>query len=122
VLDRGLAKFIFPNATFIGAFDESYLCCKLNLGSNLPLGGTAVIMGTIRGIWDQLMLTIGEIDDKIFLTTDDYTFLSCGNTYNNPPDFLALFMPFTRLVWALIFLTIFGWPLVLSVIENDFNL
>jgi len=30
-------------------------------------------------------------------------------------------MPFTKLVWALLFITIFGWPLVLSLIENDFN-
>jgi len=42
-------------------------------------------------------------------------------THNEPPDFSALFMPFTRLTWILIFITIFGWPLVLSLIENDFN-
>jgi len=31
-------------------------------------------------------------------------------------------MPFTKTTWALIFITIFGWPWVLSLIENDFNL
>jgi len=61
---------------------------------------------------------------EILLTTsrDDYTFLSCGDPYIEPPDFLALFIPFTKLTWALIFMTIFGWPLVLSLIENDFKL
>jgi len=33
-----------------------------------------------------------------------------------------LFMPFTKLVWALIFMTVFGCPTVLSLIENNFNL
>jgi len=60
---------------------------------------------------------------EILLATDkdDYTFLSYGESYNDTPDFLALFMPFSKTTWALIFITIFGWPLVLSLIENDFK-
>jgi len=53
---------------------------------------------------------------------DKYKFLSCGESYKEPPDYSALFVPFTKLVWGLIFMTIFGWPTVLSLIENDFNL
>jgi len=53
---------------------------------------------------------------------DKYTFLSCGESYREPPDFSALFMPFSKTTWSLIFITIFGWPLVLSLIENDFKL
>jgi len=30
-------------------------------------------------------------------------------------------MPFSKTTWALIFITIFGWPLVLSLIDNDFK-
>jgi len=61
---------------------------------------------------------------EILLTTqnDEYTFLSCGDPSYDSPDFLALFMPFTKTTWALIFMTIFGWPIVLSLIENNLNL
>jgi len=74
--------------------------------------------------WDQPEFTIGINVFEILLTTgkDDFTFLSCGETYNDPPKFLALFMPYTKATWALIFITIFGWPFVLSLIENDFKL
>jgi len=66
---------------------------------------------------------VSEDAFEILLTTreDKYTFLSCGETYIDPLNYLALFMPFTKLAWALIFITIFGWPLVLSLIENDFK-
>jgi len=69
------------------------------------------------------LLIAGISKNETLLTTtkDEYTFLSCGESYNDPPNFLALYMPFIQLVWALIFITIFGWPLVLSLIENDFK-
>jgi len=69
-------------------------------------------------------LKMNEKDYSILLTTskDEYTFLSCGDPSYDTPLFLALFLPFTRTCWVLILMTIFGWPWVLSLIENDFDL
>jgi len=127
LLDRGLAEFIFPNTTFIECQTNLYTChcCKLRLtGSNSSLGATEKFKVTYINNRNHPELTIGVNLWSILLTTekDDFTFLSCGDTYNDPPNFLALFTPFTTTTWALIFITIFGWPLVLSLIENDFNL
>jgi len=129
VLDRGLAEFIFPNTTFIDFEEKICFCCQLNLPSNTSLGRIEHFEQT-KSYEDEghnvklPTLTVDEKRQEILLTTgkDEYTFISCGNTYKDPPNFLALFMPFTRIVWALIFMTIFGWPLVLSLIENDFKL
>jgi len=127
LLDRGFAEFIFSNATFITNRDKACPCRKLNLVYNSSLGGIEQFEGNTFGKFEEdeapLLLTENTWSE-ILLTTykDEYTFLSCGDTYHDSPDFLALFMPFTKLVWALIFITIFGWPLVLSLIENDFNL
>jgi len=127
LLDRGLAEFIFPNTTFIERKKNLHTChcCKLRLtGSNSSLGATEKFKVTFINNRNHPELTIGVNVWSILLTTqkDDFTFLSCGDTYNDPPNFLALFTPFTKTTWALIFKTIFGWPLVLSLIENDFNL
>jgi len=122
LLDRGFAEFIFPNSTFFdGTTDEKCRCCKLWLVSDSSPGGTEYLKAI--SIRHQPKLTIGEHYWPVLLTTrkDDFTFLSCGDTFKDSPNFLALFMPFTRTCWTLIFFTVFGWPLVLSLIENDFN-
>jgi len=126
LLDRGLAEFIFPNATFLQNSDKACFCCKLNPVYNSWLGGIEELEGDREGKYETEapLLTTEQSYNEILLATykDEYTFLSCGDTYYDPPNFLALFMPFTNLVWALIFVTIFGWPLILSLIENDFKL
>jgi len=119
LLDRGLAEFIFPNASFSRSSLRKCFCCDLTSLGNIERFD---IFYTQKDPSPFLVLHEFMID--ILFTTDQekYTFLSCGDTYIDPPDFLALFMPFTKLVWAFIFLTVFGWPLVLSLIENDFKL
>jgi len=123
LLDRGLAEFVFPNITLIGYYDDTCLCCKLSLVSNSSLGSTKYFEGPVDTIWWHPALKTGEIDLHVILTTniDDFTFLSCGDTYKDSPNVLALFMPYTKTTWGLIFFTIFGWPLVLSLIENEFE-
>jgi len=127
LLDRGMAEFVFPNATFM---DERFsfkacFCCKLNLPHNSTLGHIERAERTERETDDGLPLLImthKDMETLINTHEDKYTFLSCGEPNNEPPNFQALLMPFTKLSWALIFVTIFGWPLVLSLIENDFDL
>jgi len=129
LLDRGMAEFIFPNATFLFYDDPTCFCCKLNLPHNAtvgnierferydPYGGSQVNTELPR-------LHMEEYNSETLIHTyeDQYTFLSCGDPNNEPPDFSALFMPYSKTTWALILLTIVGWPAVLSLIENDFNL
>jgi len=125
LLDRGMAEFIFPNTSFIKEDDKTCFCCNLNLVYNETLGNTERFERLVMSKTNEKpLLTINEQVVEILLTTlkDVYTFLSCGDTYYDTPDFLALFMPFSKTTWALIAITIFGWPLVLSIIENDFNL
>jgi len=120
LLDRGLAEFIFPNATFTFVSSECF-CCRLGFEINSSFRGTTY--SRLRYDWHLLFLEIELTDFEILLTTgiDDFTFLNCGDAYNYQPNFLALFIPYTKVTWALIFMTIFGWPLVLSLIENEFN-
>jgi len=125
LLDRGLAEFIFSNTTFTDDLDNTCYCCKLHLDYNSSLGSTEYFEGTS---WDYYYYELPQLWlDEIrygmhFKTYEDvYTFLSCGNAHYAASDFLALFMPFSKTTWVLIFLTIFGWPLVLSFIENDFK-
>jgi len=126
LLDRGLAEFIFPNTTFFVNDEKLCFCCNLSLSYNLSLGDIELCEVTNKhsNKYEAPLLITGENFREILLTTDkdEYTFLSCGDIYNDPPNFLALFMPFSKTTWVLIFVTIFGWPLVLSLIENDFNL
>jgi len=129
LLDRGLAEFIFPNATFTQNDDQTYFCSKLNITYNSSLGSLdhceADKSDTYNPRRKMPSLVIDKAGDAaVLLTTDkdEYTFLSCGDPSRDPPNFLALFMPFSNITWVLIFMTIFGWPLVLSVIENGFNL
>jgi len=136
LMDRGLAEFIFPNTTFINERDRTCFCCKFHLTNN-----NDSLLGSIEyfnasddrnnGIlqhhynnYKAPQLVLNERFYSFLLTTskDDYTFLSCGDPTYDAPDFLALFMPFTKITWALTFMTIFGWPLVLSLIENDLSL
>jgi len=122
LLDRGLAEFIFPNTTFLGANTyETCRCCELRLVWDSSPGGTEYFK-TIN-IRHQPELTMRHDGASLLITyKDEFTFLSCGDTYKDSLNFLAFFMPFTKTTWTLIFLTIFGWPLVLSLIENDFKL
>jgi len=129
LIDRGFAEFLFPNATFISWQDETCFCCKLNLTNSYDSSlGNVEYFNTSISIPPHLyalpQLKLNERWWSILLTTakDEYTFFSCGDPTYDPPDFFALFMPFTKTTWALIFMTIFGWPLVLSLIENDFHL
>jgi len=130
LIDRGLAELIFPNTTFIKQEDKTCFCCKLNLVHNSSLGNIEFFEGTKESgdyDYDDDELPLLSLDEDWFeillvKNEDRYTFLSCGNSYNDKANYLALFMPFTKLVWTLIFITIFGWPLILSLIENDFNL
>jgi len=126
LLDRGLAEFIFPNTTFIEADDQTCFCCKLNLRYNSSFGSIEHFKGKnfLPRDCELPHLKVNEFYGQIMFPTgrDVFTFLSCGDPYIDPPNFLALFMPFSKTTWALIFMTIFGWPLVLSLIENDFNL
>jgi len=129
LIDRGFAEFIFPNATIIDQFDKTCFCCKLNLTTSYDssLGITEYLNTFKEDHYDYSEFPQLEMNRRygaIILTTDkdEFTFLSCGDPSYDPPDFLALFIPFTKPTWALIFMTIFGWPLILSLIENDFNL
>jgi len=124
LLDRGMAEFIFPNATFIDHDDEKCLCCKLNPIVNSKLGNIERFAGKNSYNFELPTLELIQHNSETLIKTheDKYTFLSCGETYKEEPDFLALLLPFSKTTWALIFITIFGWPLVLSLIENDFNL
>jgi len=127
LIDRGFAEFIFPNATFLSWEDETCFCCKLNLSTNYEssLGSIEYFNDGILEHWLEVpQLEMNDRERGILLTTanDEFTFLSCGEPSYDPPDFLALFMPYSKTTWVLIFITIFGWPLVLSLIENDFNL
>jgi len=132
LVDRGFAEFIFPNATFIDQQDDICFCCKLNLTTSYDssLGSIEYFNISSDGntdipllFFEYPVLDTNRQSGEILLTTaqDEYTFISCGDPSYDPPDFLALFMPFTKTTWVLIFMTIFGWPLVLSLIENDFN-
>jgi len=128
VLDRGFAEFIFPNATFLPRRDKTCFCCKLKLTASCPssIGSIEYFNTSDRyhpHYFEFPLLELNEAELSIFLSThkDQYTFLSCGDPSYDPPDFLALFMPFTKTMWVLIFMTIFGWPIVLSLVENDFN-
>jgi len=125
LIDRGLAEFIFPNTTFIDRWDQTCFCCKLNLVYNSSLGNIEYFEGTGKKSYYEVPILYMDVSlSEILLVKneDRYTFLSCGNPYSERANYTALFMPFTKLVWALIILTVFGWPLVLSLIENDFNL
>jgi len=126
LLDRGMAEFIFPNATFtLSTYNRTCFCCKLNLPHNSTLGIVERFQRTEAETYDQrphLLMRQDGILTLINTNWDVYSFLSCGESYNEPPNFKALLLPFTKLTWGLIFVTIFGWPLVLSLIENDFNL
>jgi len=131
LLDRGLAEFIFPNTTFVAETDKTCFCCKLNLPYNSSLGSIEKFEATkkrkINCDWPMLYTDEYVLEILLTTSTDDYTFLSCGEPYTNrndneQPDLRALFLPFTKLVWASIFITIVGWPCVLSLIGNYFNL
>jgi len=125
LLDRGIAEFIFRNATFVTEDNKTCFCCKSNLVHNSELGNIERFERTEIGTYYELphfIMSEGNIEILINTHQDKYTFLSCGDSYNEPPNFQVLFMPFTKLTWALIFVTIFGWPFVLSLIENEFNL
>jgi len=126
LLDRGLAEFIFPNTTFIIYSDERCFCCKMNLHHNSSLEKIEPGEGLPFQLFNYELphLKIDEFSEQFIFTTggDVFTFLSCGGPYIDPPNFLALFMPYTKTTWTLIFMTILGWPLVLSFIENDFKL
>jgi len=132
LIDRGFAEFIFPNLTVIDREDDTCLCCKLNLTTSYDsLNGSIEYFNTsdhslsiVPYYYEAPQLRMNERFFSILLSTgkDEFTFLSCGDPTYDPPDFLALFMPFSKTTWALIFMTIFGWPLVLSLIENDFRL
>jgi len=116
LLDRGLDEFIFPNATFAKHTDKIFHCCELNpiynssLGRFEKLGENWEDKDLMSIMYNFPILSTEEYVLEILLTTDKdyYTFLSCGESYNDAPDFLALFMPFSKTTWALIFITIFG--------------
>jgi len=97
----------------------------MNLVYNSSLGNIEYFEGTSEDIsYEVPLLFMDKSVYEILLVKneDRYTYLSCGNSYSEKADYLALFMPFTKLVCVLIFMTVFGWPLVLSLIENDFKL
>jgi len=126
LIDRGLAELIFPNTTFYSYSYKHCFCCKLNLPHNPSLGSIERferIPWHIKTYAEFPTLGIRVRDVETFLTTvkDEYTFLTCGDPYNDPPDFLVLFRPFSNFIWALILVIILGWPLVLSLIEKDFK-
>jgi len=126
LLDRGLAEFIFPNTTFVATNDKTCFCCKLNLAYNKSLGTIEQLETTSRDrkyYYELPILSPYNYFDASLLANqkDEYTFLSCDDQLSYSPNFLALFMPFTKTTWALIFVTIFGWPLVWSLIENNFE-
>jgi len=58
----------------------------------------------------------------LHLRWDPYTFITCGLPRKEQANFDALFTPFETLTWALILGTVLGWPLLLSLIENNFDL
>jgi len=127
LIDRGFAEFIFPRAAFIRELDTTCFCCKLNLTTNSSSGSIEYFNESQAILYDTCELPHLQMNEDyesilVIRGKDEYTFLSCGGPSYDPPDFLALFIPFTKTTWALIFMTIFGWPLVLSLIENDFNL
>jgi len=126
LLDRGFAEIIFPNATYSPFVEQKCFCCNLNLAALNPslIGSNVERFETFYTVYNPLpFLFIRESDFDILFTTnlERFTFLSCGEPFNNPLDFEALFLPYSKITWALIFITIFGWPFVLSLIENDFK-
>jgi len=106
VLDRGMAEFIFPNATFITDEDyETCFCCKLNLPHNLRLGNIERLESKsytnfIPGHLPQLD-TIDDDETLINTHEDKFTFLSCGESYKEPTDFVALLKPFSKTTYGL---------------------
>jgi len=129
LLDRAFTEFIFPNVSTYKRFGDVCFCCSVNLPYNSSLGRIERFKKRNRScstkVYNQLpTLGIRDILAETFITTDrdEYTFLTCDDAHNNdPPDFLVLFMPFTKLIWALIFIAIFGLPLFLSMIQKDFK-
>jgi len=129
LIDRGFAEFIFPNTTFVDFKDETCFCHKLNLatGYDLSIGSIEYFNTSYEFqfpyFYELPQLIMNKKYLSILLTTskNEFTFLSCGDPSYDQPDFLALFMPFTTSTWVLICMTIYGWPIVLSLIENDFN-
>jgi len=116
LVDRGLAEFIFPNTSFIPNYGKTCFCCEVNLIYNQSLGKIERLERVNPYNYELPLLILNEYVHQILLATqtDEYTFLSCGDSYHDPPDFSALFIPFSKPTWALIFITIFGWPLILS--------
>jgi len=130
LIDRGFAEFIFPNTTFIDSRDKTCLCSKLKFTTshNSSIGSIEYFNtsdgsgGILHYTYEVPKLKTNQRYSSILLFSgkDVYSFLSCGDPCYDLPDFKAIFMPFSKTTWVLIFMTIVGWPLVLSLIENDF--
>jgi len=82
LLDRGMAEFVFPNATFVTEYDETCFCCKLNLPHNSTLGKAERLERRMEFDTQLPSLIMAKDDGHTFLNTHDdkYTFLSCGDS------------------------------------------
>jgi len=125
ISERGIAEFLFPNFTFVDIgtslhASRKYSNVKADLQRSLDNVEyfTAILTESIG--YPLLRLRIDE-NTMLQLWWDQYTFKTCGTPRRDNINFYALFTPFGKLTWGLIFGVVFGWPLVISIIENNFK-
>jgi len=130
LLERGILEFIFPNATFetTGTSKLTEKCSRL-YPRQTQSSGDVEHFSKIAPLsyFNTIQFPLVRFNPPdtaliLHLRWDPYTFITCGLPRHENVNFGALFTPYETLTWGLILGTALLWPLLLSFIENNFDL